>query len=144
MTKKPVTNPGQREIAIVRFTVIDQYDSYSEQLFVAQHITEWTSVDEETFQLLKKAELTQGAWKPRSPGELFRVYERTDRTDQFMPQTIEQYVAYQKKLDEHRASEEEAARKKRAERASKKAAKTLDAKRALLAQLQQELGDDAS
>lgn len=117
-------------IVIARDNFYNYGDDYDRLI---ESISEWTEVDDETFALLKKAEMSRRYD--------FGVLEQPVHPRVFIKNTVEDYVAHVKAEEEKR----EAEKKKKAEAARKrklnKMAKDEAAKRILFNQLKEELGE---
>lgn len=121
-------------VAIVK--AVEHYYNYGDDYdMVAQSISEWEEVDEESFKLLKNAS-TYGDGDSR-----FIVLERL-KTDS--PPVINTVSAYVKHIAKQKAAQEAAAATRKATadaRRLKKLAKDEKARLALFEQLQAEFGD---
>lgn len=131
------TKPKTHLVAIVR--VVDQYyndgDGYDT---VAQSISDWEEVDNETFKLLKQASTYRADYVNDNR---FIVLERL-KTDS--PTVINTVDAYVKHVAKQKAAQEAAAATRQAtaeDRRLKKLAKDEKARLALFEKLQKEFGD---
>lgn len=113
-------------------TYNDYEDYYSPvEIIIADSMTDWEEVSEEDFQILRGA----------SHNGAFTILEKPTNLPQFIKTTV---AAHKKKIaDEQERIEKE--KKQRADEALakkiKKSAKTIEAKKALLEKLKEELGE---
>lgn len=133
MTKE--TKPKTHFVAIIK--VVDHYYNYGDDYdTIAQSISDWEEVDEETFKLLRDA----SSYSTHSSNR-FYVIERLKTDSPAVINTVSAYVEYLRKQKEAK-EKAEAERKAKAEaRRLKKLAKDETARLALFEQLQKEFGD---
>lgn len=121
-----------RKIAIIQFREISMdYDDYGDVTkMIASKITDWTEVDEETYNALIYFQ-TQCK---------YRVIEFLPYQEQFILDTVEQYKEFvkvqQARLDKIRKEKQDKHRQKQIA----KQAKTVEEKKQMLEQLKKELG----
>ncbi len=118
-----------REIAIIRKHDGEFWDSsdLNYQLFMSVLITDFSTVTEETFELLKKASSDRFCD--------FIIVEKLHNDPTFIPKTVEDYVLFIKLQQEEKDRKNKENEEKRLSSKLKKLAKTQQEERELLAEL---------
>lgn len=119
------------KIAIIKTDYrYQEYDECDKEIM--RSITEWTTVSDEDFTLLREA----AGHSNRYGGENFYVVEQIIEADTFVTKTVADYlkVVKKRKAEEDRLKKEAA--EKKAQRELKKRAKTEEAERKLFEELQ--------
>lgn len=123
-----------RKIAIVHYE--DRYVNYDDSETFVKSITDWTEVDEETYQLLKRHQFSY------LNGEAYYVVTRPVDEQAFIKQTVAEYIEHAKKEDAKKAAEKKKREDAALQRKLKKQAKDAEARKAMYEQLQKEFGNE--